>query len=325
MLVFDYNGKRMRKLLKHIHHLSIPSHRNNFRAKALHIDFLLLLIAVVTSFSLITSVLEKANVLGFAQDIRIERLYDLTNEERVHQGLPPLKYSNELALAAQNKAQHMFQNNYWAHFGAGKSPWDFILDSGYSYEVAGENLAKGFMFSEGVLDGWKNSPTHYANIVRPEYDEVGFAVINGNLEGEETTLVVQMFGKRLAQTAPQPSKEDTQFAQAREEELEAIAPEEIEATGTITDDPASATARPDATELAKAQQPVVAGSIISLEQITFDWTLIVIGFLVIVLAIDLYFAHKMEIIRLSGKNVAHIIFLATLVVGLLILKNGVIL
>jgi hypothetical protein len=316
----------MKRIFKYFHHLSIPSHRNNYRAKALHIDFLVLLIAAATAFSLLTGWIESSNVLGFAQDIRIERLYDLTNEERVNQGMPALKYSNELALAAQNKAQHMFQHNYWAHFGGGKSPWDFILESGYSYEVAGENLAKGFMFSEGVLDGWKNSPTHYANIVRPEYDEVGFAVINGNLEGEETTLVVQMFGRRLAQVEPPvQDQQDTQVAQAQDELLEALAPEEVEAIGTITDDPASATAQPDPAALAKIQQPVVAGSIVSLDQVTFNWTFIVIGILMIILVTDLYFAHKLELIRLSGKNVAHIIFLITLIIGLLIIRNGVIL
>lgn len=322
----------MKRLFNALHHISIPSHRNNYRAKALHLDFLIVLIGMITVFSLSTGWLAEQGVLGIAKDIRIEKLYELTNSERVSQGLPPLQYNDNLARAAQNKAQHMFTHDYWAHFGAGKSPWDFILDSGYQYDVAGENLAKGFMYSESVMDGWRNSPTHYANIVRPEYDDVGFAVSNGLLQGEEVTLVVQMFGKRVAQVEPVPDKTDTQIVQVDEvfadegpegsvqSETDSSDKEIETASGVVTDEPSD----PTNNALQQASSPITNG-VISAKVLEMDWTIFIIGFLLAVLVLDLYFAHRLNLIRLTGKNIAHIIFLTSLFIGLMILKNGVIL
>lgn len=314
--------KRLRRLL---HRILIPSHHNNYRSKALHLDSLIVLLLITTLLSVGVNWLEESEVLGFAKDIRIDRLYALTNEVRTQQGLPTLRYNNQLASAAQNKAQHMFTHDYWAHFGGGKSPWDFILASGYSYEVAGENLAKGFMYSESVLDGWKASPTHYANLVRPEYDEIGFAVSNGVLQGEEVTLVVQMFGKQIAEAKAEPSKEDTQVGQIRSVGVQANELEESAVAEELQKQPpATKQALTKATGITTSQ-PAVAAGFISINSLTFNWTTFIISFLIVALALDLYFAHKLKLVRLSGKNIAHIIFLGTLIVGLMIIKNGVIL
>ena len=296
-----------------LHHLFIPSHRNNFRAKLLHLDFLIVLIAAATLLSFGTGWLEKTEILGIAQDIRIEKLFQLTNEARQSQGLPPLHYSNQLAHAAENKAQHMITNNYWAHFGSGRSPWDFILASGYSYEVAGENLAKGFMFSEGVVDGWRNSSTHWANITKAEYDDVGFAVMNGALEGEETTLVVQMFGKRLAQEQPVEPKDEKQLA-----DVGLIKP--AQASGVESTAAASAV-QP------KGENDFVPATIknswqISINTLAFSLSTALFGLLLVVLLVDLVMAHRFGIVRLTGKNIAHVIFIATLIIGLYFIKNG---
>ena len=47
------------------------------------------------------------------------------------------------------------------------------------------------------------SPTHMENVMRKDYKDIGFAVVNGVLAGEETTLVVQMFGAGDTQLAYQ--------------------------------------------------------------------------------------------------------------------------
>src|SRR3972149_9762200 len=92
----------------------------------------------------------------------------------------------------------MFQENYWSHYSPdGKTPWDVILGAGYKYEYAGENLAKNFLFSNGFVDAVMNSTTHRDNLLKKEYTEVGYAIVNGTLNGEQTTLVVQEFGKPM--------------------------------------------------------------------------------------------------------------------------------
>jgi hypothetical protein len=314
----------MERLRNKVHHLFVPSHRNNFRAKILHLDMLILVLAVSVIFSAVSSMESARKVLGFATDITIERLYEKTNEQRMSHGLPPLKYSNTLANAAQNKGQDMFTHNYWAHYrpGDGTSPWDFISNAGYQYEFAGENLARDFLFSDGVVQGWMDSETHRANILRPDYDEVGFAVLNGNLQGSDTTLVVQMFGK--------PAGGGNSVAQAQASEIEEVAP-----TQAVTPEPTTSTAiiadtkttEPEEIIMPNNEGDIVANKsgLISLESISYNSVLLMIGFLLLVLAADLYFALKLKIVRITGKNLAHGIFLATLLLGLFVIKSGLIL
>src|SRR3989344_9113236 len=189
----------MQRLKKFFFHFFIPEEENNFKARSLHPDFLgfYLILALALTFSF--KQLGLSNVLGFATDIATSKLYELTNEERLKNNLSTLTYNDKLAKAAEEKANDMFTNNYWAHYSpSGKTPWDFMITSGYTYEFAGENLAKNFLFSQGVVDAWMKSQSHRENILKKEYKEVGFAVVNGVINGEETTLVVQIFGKPLA-------------------------------------------------------------------------------------------------------------------------------
>ncbi|KUK67508.1 MAG: Uncharacterized protein XD87_0088 [candidate division WS6 bacterium 36_33] len=130
-----------------------------------------------------------------ASSITPENIIALTNQERLGYGLNTLNTNAQLSVAALAKANDMFEKQYWDHFGPnGESPWQFIRAAGYNYVYAGENLAKGFRTAEGVHEAWMASPTHKANIVSGNYKDIGVAVVEGELLGKQTTLVVQMFG-----------------------------------------------------------------------------------------------------------------------------------
>ena len=132
-----------------------------------------------------------------ASDITPEKLIELTNKERRMYGLNELTYSAELSSAALAKANNMLSLQYWDHYGPnGETPWQFIRGAGYDYIYAGENLAKGFSTSEGVVEAWMASPSHKANIVSANYKEIGITAVRGELLGRQTILVVQMFGNR---------------------------------------------------------------------------------------------------------------------------------
>lgn len=285
----------MKKIRHFFHHLLIPKEENNFRAKSLHTDFLsgYLLLALFITFAFKSVGGNFSNVLGFATDITSEKLYQLTNKERDSQGLSSLVYNQKLADAARLKAEDMFSKNYWAHYSPnGDTPWDFILESGYKYEYAGENLAKNFLFSSGVVDAWMKSPTHRENILRKDYTEVGFAVVNGILNGEQTTLVVQMFGK--------PMGAGEVF-------------EKVKTTAPVV-----------------GQKPAVLAKTtdkkkINLFNLTFDFDVVFISFLIIALFLDLYFAAKFNIVRINGKNLAHLIFILFIAAGIMMFAKGAIL
>lgn len=194
-------GFRLRFHSKTIAHLFHPRHSNNHRARVLHPEVLgilsLMMVAFVTTLTALTHISPRtSSILGFASTITPTQVIEQTNQQRAAQGLEPLVFNTALSQAATAKGNDMFQHQYWAHNSPeGTTPWVFIKGAGYSYQVAGENLARDFEDTKTMVSAWMASPTHKANIMNPRYQEIGIAVIDGTLDGYETTLVVQMFGR----------------------------------------------------------------------------------------------------------------------------------
>lgn len=130
-----------------------------------------------------------------ASDITSNMVILLVNKARSAANITALKKNDLLQQAAEEKAQDMIDNNYFAHVSPQKkSPWYWIEKNEYDYTYAGENLAINFTNSEDQQKAWMDSPLHKKNILNPNYDEIGVAVKRGVVEGKETTVVVQMFG-----------------------------------------------------------------------------------------------------------------------------------
>jgi uncharacterized protein YkwD len=147
-------------------------------------------LAILTNFSLANAASNTSS-----DPITHQGIVSLTNQDRLGAGDSLLIEDSQLDTAAMAKARDMVANNYFDHYSPqGATPWDFILSSGYDYQLAGENLAMDFATSHGVNNAWLNSPTHRKNILNPEYNNIGVAVLEGQINGHETTLVVQMFG-----------------------------------------------------------------------------------------------------------------------------------
>lgn len=124
------------------------------------------------------------------------------NQERANHGLSPLQINNSLAQSATMKAQDMSANQYFAHNSpSGKSPWYFFGSVGYAYLSAGENLAVDYSDTNAVMRAWMNSTTHRANILNPNYTEIGVGIVSGTYNGHQTYYIVQHFGKPVAQNA----------------------------------------------------------------------------------------------------------------------------
>ncbi len=162
---------------------SQPRLKNKYR-KILSTFF----VAVVFLFPLATS----------SQTIAKQEVVNLTNQQRLNNNIYQLKINPLLEQAAMAKAKDMIADNYFAHFSpSGEKPWDFITAAGYHYKFAGENLAMDFSSATNAVSAWMTSATHQENILSLDYDEIGIAVVEGELEGRNTILIVQMFGKRI--------------------------------------------------------------------------------------------------------------------------------
>lgn len=118
----------------------------------------------------------------------------LTNESRKQAGLSALKQNDQLTQAAEAKAKDMFKNNYFAHTSPkGVTPWHWIKQTGYQYGFAGENLAINYESAESQHKAWMKSATHRANILSDKYQEIGVAVVSGEIDGKEALVTVQVF------------------------------------------------------------------------------------------------------------------------------------
>ncbi|MFH1508875.1 MAG: CAP domain-containing protein [bacterium] len=126
-----------------------------------------------------------------------ERILEFTNEARVEQGLEKLQENVDLKAAAEMKLDNMIEHNYFAHTSPlGTTPWYFMNQADYQFSIAGENLAQNYFSPRLIVDAWLDSAEHRTNLLNPNFKEVGIAMDAGNVGGQETTLVVQMFGNR---------------------------------------------------------------------------------------------------------------------------------
>jgi len=281
-------------MIRKVKILFTPHEHNNHKPKFLHLSSLFILALLIISFQLFVSFFHrlKPGVLGFASDIKVETIVANTNLNRNKEGLNSLQLNSTLSEAARQKANDMFSENYWAHFSPkGKSPWEFFRSVGYNYLYAGENLARDFSNSDAVVQAWMNSPSHKDNIMNAKYRDIGVAVVNGLLDGEETTLVVQLFGT----------------------------------TGGVAAIPDQAMAKTNEVVLSQQSQmpqsmltyPAVSGF-----NLTKSLNLSILLLLLIVLLIDAVFIFKKKLVRLSGKSFIHFSFLAIIFIVVFLTASG---
>jgi len=129
-----------------------------------------------------------------ASEITADKLIELTNQERSKYGLTELKENELLKKAAEAKAHDIISQQKFSHNFSDKKFSAWIKETGYKYSIVGENLAVNFTSSEPLFNAWLASPTHKKNILHEDYLEIGVASLSGDWFGEETVIVVEMFG-----------------------------------------------------------------------------------------------------------------------------------
>lgn len=125
-------------------------------------------------------------------------LISLTNKARTQLGGEELVVSTKLTNAAQTKAEDMVKQRFFAHTAPdGTMAWDYLKKVGYTYEVAGENLAITNESAETVVASWMDSPSHRDNIINKEYRDIGIGMATfGDYQGnKDTTVIVALYGK----------------------------------------------------------------------------------------------------------------------------------
>ncbi|KAI9222968.1 CAP domain-containing protein [Blastocladiella britannica] len=136
------------------------------------------------------------------------------NDIRASKGLQPLCINPQLQASAQDQSNWMAKTGDMDHR---PDTFDRFSQYGYAQNVArAENIAvnmpgvsKGNCFgkaSQSVSDlmtsagyttacAWYNSPGHYANMMTPEFNQVGIAYTQGKWSGRDSYYWTQDFGR----------------------------------------------------------------------------------------------------------------------------------
>ncbi|PLX21913.1 hypothetical protein C0584_01080 [Candidatus Parcubacteria bacterium] len=134
---------------------------------------------------------------AYLSSISPEKIVELSNKERIEKDLDPLSVNQHLSKAAYDKAEAIFSEQRFEHNFDDRKFSAWVKDVGYEYRYVGENLGINFVTSEGLMQAWKDSPTHYKNIINEKFSEIGVAVLEDSYEGRNSILVVQVFAKPL--------------------------------------------------------------------------------------------------------------------------------
>lgn len=132
--------------------------------------------------------------IAYFSNLNDETIINLSNQERQKLNIPALNANQYLAQAAHLKADAIIESQSFSHTIGDNSFSHWVKQTGYDYDIIGENLAIDFISSEGVIKGWMNSPDHKKNLLEPRFKEIGVAVKEGMINGEKSIIVVQILG-----------------------------------------------------------------------------------------------------------------------------------
>lgn len=116
---------------------------------------------------------------GGAPNLRAEaeQLFALANQARAQAGAGRLEWDPALAGAALYHCRRMVYEGPIAHrYGGEPDLAERASQSGARFGLIEENVAIG-PSAEGIHEEWMNSPGHRTNLLNPDVDRVGIAVI----------------------------------------------------------------------------------------------------------------------------------------------------
>ena len=129
-------------------------------------------------------------------------IVEMTNAFRKDNKLGALKPNAALTAAARAFADYLGKSGKFGHEADGRQPAQRAEAQGYRYCTVAENLAlnldsRGFetqQLAREATEGWKGSPGHRANMLRPHVTEIGVAVVRAP-DRDPKFISVQLFGR----------------------------------------------------------------------------------------------------------------------------------
>jgi uncharacterized protein YkwD len=131
-------------------------------------------------------------------DVLEQSTFERVNQERVEQGLAPLRKHDHLTQAARQHSRDMAERDYMGHTNPdGYKPADRARLAGVrrARHIA-ENLGKHRAHTDpvvAIVRNWMNSPGHRENILNPRFKYTGIGVVRA---ADGTVYFTQLFADR---------------------------------------------------------------------------------------------------------------------------------
>lgn len=123
----------------------------------------------------------------------INSVLSLTNKMRAEKGLKPLKLSEKLTEQACVRAEEVAWSGKYSHLRPnGRLFRSIFTENGYENGTAGENLGWNYDAPSKVCTAWRNSESHYENIMNPDFEYIGIGVA-ANCDEDLALVWVQHF------------------------------------------------------------------------------------------------------------------------------------
>lgn len=126
-------------------------------------------------------IVSQANALSAANIAYYSEILELVNNIRTEAGVSPLTLDMTLCQAATVRAIEMDNTGVFSHTRPdGTDCWSVFKLYGITYRTCGENIAMGQRTPAQVVESWRNSPGHYANMVKAGFGKLGVGMSNSN-------------------------------------------------------------------------------------------------------------------------------------------------
>ncbi len=108
---------------------------------------------------------------------------------------PALSWNDRLAATALAHSRDMADQNFFSHTGSdGSQVGERAKRDGYSWRRIGENIATGQGTAERAVAGWLRSPGHCANLMNPDFTQMGAAYATSD-QSDTGIFWTQVFGR----------------------------------------------------------------------------------------------------------------------------------
>lgn len=129
-------------------------------------------------------------------------ILEMTNAFRRENSVAAVRADPKLTAVARAYARYLAQSGRFAHEADGRKPHQRAEAQGYKFCFVAENLAmdanaRGFSergLAQEAMNGWKNSPMHRENLLRPGATDIGIGVAKAP-DHPGKYISVQVFGR----------------------------------------------------------------------------------------------------------------------------------